>query len=155
MTEVTPEPLKAVKVFYVDPKWDLDNFHKANAMRSELFDICVGKAPYGSIYPPEVTEVCFKTRSLPARDQYRLGQVLKKYLNLDMRYWIETPASLTRTGNQVVAKTYDFPSCMCNSDGELVNTFGDGFDVYPYEIRFKLEHLQYIIRMGIRKEIEE
>lgn len=151
MNIITPEPLKVIQTFYIDPNsnWDTNGFHKANRMRGDLLDICAPPEPSGFRYNEEITEVVFKTRSLSARNQYRVGLVLKKYLNLDMQYWIDTPASLTRTGNQIVSKTYEFPRCLCSKE---LTPFDDGFDVYPYEIRFRLDCIDYSIRMGIKKE---
>lgn len=146
--QLTPEPLKAIKVFYIDPNWDLSWLHKSNDMRKDLFDICTDKAFDG--YPSEVAEIAFRTTNLNARQQYEVGQVLKQYLNLDMPYWNEMPASLTRTDKHIVAKTYHFPHSLCTKE---LTTFEDGFDVYPYELRFRLDDRnKYSIRMAIAKE---
>lgn len=147
--DIKPEALKAVKVFYIDPKWDLGWFNTSNDMRRELLNICMNNLD--NTYGPEVSEIMFRTSSLTARQQYQIGQVLKKYLNLNMKYWLELPAALTCSNTRhIIARAHEFPDCLCT---KTLTPFGDGFDVYPYEIRFRLDnHNKYIIRMAFIKE---
>lgn len=143
--QITPEPLKAVKVFYTDSPYDLSEFKKATDMRRELFDICTSKIRYNSEYGPEIAEVIFSTQNLSARDQYRLGQVLKKYLNVNVLYWMDVAKSASISEKSIIPSTFNYST--------RLQTFEDGTNAYPFQIRFRLDTIDYSIRMAVLKEV--
>jgi len=140
--DIKPEALKAVKVFYIDPQHDLSGFTKANNMRNELLDICTSKRPFK--YGPEISEVVFGVNNISGRDQYRIGQVLKKYLNVNVPYWMDAANSASISGKGIIPST--------NNYSTSVQTFEDGTNAYPYQIRFRLDTIDYSIRMALLKE---